>query len=380
MEQPLVSQPQILVNPQQIKELAAALAECAVFAVDLEADSMHSFQEKVCLLQFTYAETTVLVDPLAVSDLSPLRPVLANPAIRKIFHAADYDIRCLNRDFAIEIRGLFDTMIASQLLGEERVGLADVLAKYFAVTLDKKYQRADWSKRPLSQPMCHYAAEDTRHLHGLVAILEQQLRAKNRLWWAEEEFQLLEQVRFREQQGPAFLRIKGAGVLSPRSLAVLENLLHWRDGEAQRRDCPAYKVLGNKLLLAVAESCPQQVAELAKVDEFSSRLLDRYAKPVLHQVAMALTLDAADLPQFPRAERRLRDAAVDKRFNRLKEWRKRKAAELELDPGILINNNILEQVARLNPSSLEDLLNSAGLKVWQGKVLGAEIFATLCDE
>ena len=139
----------ILTDRAAVARFAAELAQETIVAVDLEADSMHSYQEKVCLLQFTTPSRTLLIDPLAVDDLSPLGPVLADPAIRKLFHAADYDIRCLNRDFGFEVRGLFDTMIACQFLGEEKVGLADILGKYFGVVLDKQFQRADWSQRPL---------------------------------------------------------------------------------------------------------------------------------------------------------------------------------------------------------------------------------------
>lgn len=372
-----MAQPPILTTGAEVEQLARDLQALSVFAVDLEADSMHSFQEKVCLLQFTYGEKTVLLDPLAVPDLSPLRPVLADPSIRKIFHAADYDIRCLFRDFEIEINGLFDTMIACQLLGEERVGLADILAKYFEVTLDKKYQRADWSKRPLPPEMCHYAAEDTRHLHQLAAILEAQLVEKDRLWWAQEEFELMEQARFRIHEGPAFLRIKGAGTLPPRSLAVLENLLQWRDAEARRRDCPAYKVLGNKLFLNVARQCPQTLAELKKVDEFAPRLVERYGKAVLQQVVAAMELADSDLPQFPRSERRLRDVEAEKRMTLLKRWRTAKAKQLELDPGILINNGLLETVSRQVPTSEAALENIAGIKNWQRQLLGLEMIEAI---
>ncbi|MEA3464812.1 MAG: HRDC domain-containing protein [Thermodesulfobacteriota bacterium] len=376
-----MAQTPIITTPAGLEQLANDLQQLAVFAVDLEADSMHSFREKVCLLQFTYyladKEHTVLLDPLAVPDLSVLRPVLADPAVRKIFHAADYDIRCLFRDFEIEIHGLFDTMISSQLLGEERVGLADILGKYFDVSLDKKYQRSDWSKRPLSPEMCHYAAEDTRYLHQLVAILEGQLVEKDRLWWAQEEFALLEQARFQVHEGPAFLRMKGAGTLSPRSLAILENLIVWRNGEAARRDCPAYKVLGPKALLSVARHCPDCVADLKKVDDFSPRLVDRYGKAVLLQVEQAMLVAEGDLPCFPRAERRVRDAAVDKRFARLKQWRKGKAVELALDPGILINNALLEEIARQFPTTPDSLQMVTGLKCWQSKVLGSGLLMTL---
>ncbi|EAT17334.1 HRDC domain-containing protein [Desulfuromonas acetoxidans] len=369
--------PPILTTDDAVVALAKDLETCAVFAVDLEADSMHSYQEKVCLLQFTYHDTTVLLDPLAAGDLAPLKPVLADSSIRKIFHAADYDIRCLARDFDIEIRGLFDTMIASQFLGEEKVGLADVLGKYFDVTLDKRFQRADWSKRPLSPEMCHYAAEDTRHLEKLVAILEPALKEKDRLWWVEEEFRLLEQAKFRVHDGPAFLRIKGAGTMPPRALAILECLLEWREKEAQRRDCPAYKVVGNKPLLSAARHMPTTMEALKDLEEFPARLADRYGRAVLKQIETGQAVDKDQLPHFPRRERRVRDVAAEERFNRLKSWRSDKAKQLEMDPGIVINNALLEAVARSQPRNAQDLMAIDGMKEWQRKVLGPELIASL---
>ena len=168
-----MEQIEILTTNEQVAELAEQLAAETTIAVDLEADSMHNYQEKVCLIQVSTLQRTVLIDPLAATDLSPLKPILADPAIRKIFHAADYDLRSLSRDFDLEVNGLFDTMICAQLLGEERIGLADLLNKYFNVELDKKYQKADWSLRPLKPAMISYAAEDTHHLHRLAEILEQ---------------------------------------------------------------------------------------------------------------------------------------------------------------------------------------------------------------
>ncbi|WP_321529659.1 HRDC domain-containing protein [uncultured Desulfuromonas sp.] len=369
--------PPILTTDDAVVALAKDLETCAVFAVDLEADSMHSYQEKVCLLQFTYHDTTVLLDPLAAGDLAPLKPVLADSSIRKIFHAADYDIRCLARDFDIEIRGLFDTMIASQFLGEEKVGLADVLGKYFDVTLDKRFQRADWSKRPLSPEMCHYAAEDTRHLEKLVAVLEPALKEKDRLWWVEEEFRLLEQAKFRVHDGPAFLRIKGAGTMPPRALAILECLLEWREKEAQRRDCPAYKVVGNKPLLSAARHMPTTMEALKDLEEFPARLADRYGRAVLKQIETGQAVDKDQLPHFPRRERRVRDVAAEERFNRLKSWRTDKAKQLEMDPGIVINNALLEAVAHSQPRNVQDLMAIDGMKEWQRKVLGPELIARL---
>lgn len=372
-----MSLPPILTTTEEVTDLAARLKEYDVIAVDLEADSMHNYREQVCLLQFSTPAETVLVDPLAVSELTPLKPVLGNPAIRKIFHAADYDIRCLARDFDIEISGLFDTMISCQFLGEERFGLADVLRKYFGVELDKKYQRADWSKRPLSEGMIRYAAEDTRHLHRLVEILEAKLIEKGRLEWVQEEFEILENVRFAIHEGPEFLRFKGAGTLNPRQLAVLESLLQWRDIEAQRRDCPLYKVLGNKQILELARTMPKGRKDMAGIPGFSPRLVDRYGGKLLFAVSQGVDVPDNELPSYPRGQRREKDAQMEKRFNRLKDWRKNKAESLELDPGVLINNAILEELAKRYPTKPEELTEVPLLKRWQIRELGGDILAVL---
>jgi ribonuclease D len=360
----------ILTTPAEVAALATELAREQVIAVDLEADSMHCYKEKVCLLQFSTPQRTLLLDPLAVPDLSPLTPVLADPAVRKIFHAADYDLRCLRRDFGLEVRGLFDTMVACQFLGEEKVGLADVLGKHFGVVLDKQYQRADWALRPLTAGMIAYAAEDTRHLHRLAALLEGRLAEKGRLEWVAEEFALLEQVRFAEAEGPLFLKAKGAAALDRRQLAVLEGLLQWRDAEARRRDRPPFKVIGNAELLALARTQPRDLPGLVGIEGLSPRLVERYGRALLQVVATALEIPESELPVFPRGERRERDPAVERRLARLKEWRQKTAAELAMDPGIVINNAALEEVARRRPHTPEELATVPGLKDWQRRVLG----------
>ncbi len=375
-----MSKTPILTDIGAVRELASELQAETAIAVDLEADSMHCYREKVCLLQFSTTERTVLVDPLAVDDLSPLAAVLADPSVRKIFHAADYDIRCLHRDFGLEIRGLFDTMISCQFLGEERVGLADVLSKNYGVTLDKQYQRADWSLRPLTEGMICYAAEDTRHLHRLAELLEGRLGEKGRLSWVAEEFSLLEQVRHADGQGPMFLRIKGAGTLDRRQLAVLEELLQWRDAEAQRRDRPLFKVLGNKALLEVARHTPRTVRGLAALEGLPPRLADRYGRKLLQAIEKGMELPAAELPEYPRTERPLRDPEAERLMLELKQWRKEQAASLGMDPGIVINNALLEQISRQPPSSLDDLQSFSAMKAWQREVLGAGLLKAVIGD
>lgn len=359
----------IITDPAQLADLAAELERETAIAVDLEADSMHSYKEKVCLLQFSTPARTVLVDPLALPDLDPLKPVLADPGIRKIFHAADYDIRCLHRDFAIEISGLFDTMICCQFLGEKKIGLADILKKYFQVILDKKYQRADWSKRPLEPGMIRYAAEDTRHLHRLAELLEEKIDEKGRAHWVAEEFEFLEQVRHNNNDpGPRSLRIKGARKLKPRQLGILEELLAWREGEAERRDTPPFKVMGNNQLLELARTGPADIRNIKAIKGFPPRLADRYGRKLLQAIKRGRAIPEADLPSFPTTRRPVPDPETDRLVKKLKAWRTRKAEELGMDPGIVINNALLEELTKKRPADM-----TGNLKKWQQEVLGPDI-------
>jgi ribonuclease D len=372
-----MEQIEILTTNAQVAELAELLAAETTIAVDLEADSMHNYQEKVCLIQVSTLERTVLIDPLAATDLSPLKPVLANPAIRKIFHAADYDLRSLSRDFDLEVNGLFDTMICAQLLGEDRIGLADLLRKYFSVQLDKKFQRADWSQRPLPAEMVRYAAEDTRHLHRLVAILEERLVDLGRMSWCTEEFALMEQVRFAENDGPICLRFKGAGLLSRRELGVLEKVMQWREQEGARRNQPVYKILGNKSLMELAQRMPRETGHLRGIDGLSPRLIERYGRALLNAVREGLNIAEEELPKFPRQPRRAKDPGLEERVKALKKWRQKEAARYALEPGVLINNAALEAVALVRPLSLAELDTVTILKNWQKNELGETMLEVL---
>ena len=231
----------IIETETELADLVTELESVPVFAVDLEADSMHHFKEKVCLLQLATSRISVLIDPLVMPDLSALRPAFANPKIKKVFHGADYDVRSLYRDFEIDVHHLFDTQLASMFLGIRETGLDAVLQNRFDVKLDKKFQRKDWSVRPLPAEMLAYAAKDAIYLVRLAEELETELKAKSRLFWVEEECALLSRVRPPENNGnPLFLKSKGAGKLKRIELAVLEELLKLRRAIASRKDRPPY--------------------------------------------------------------------------------------------------------------------------------------------
>lgn len=357
-----------------LEQAASRMSGEPLLAWDLEADSMHHYREKVCLLQVSTPTETLVIDPLAGLDLSALAPLLADPAIRKVFHGADYDVRMLHRDFGMTVSNLFDTMIACQFLGEPEVGLAAMLRKRFGVELDKRYQQADWTRRPLPPEMIDYAAKDTTLLPELCRQLEAELRAKGRLAWVLEECELLTGVRMTERgDEPLFLRFKGAARMTPPTLAVLEELLRFREQEAERRDVPPFKILGTETIRELAERKPATATDLAGISGLSPRLVERYGKQLLAVVAKGVKVPAARQPRFPRERRPERNRAQEQRLKALKGWREQTARGLGVSGGVLVNNKTLEGLADLGPASLDELAAGAGLKGWQAEAFGAEL-------
>jgi ribonuclease D len=370
--------PKMIESRETLLRMVEKLAGESVLAWDLEADSLHHYREKVCLIQIATSEEVFLLDPLAVPDLSPLAELLENPSIRKIFHGADYDIRSLYRDFSLSVHNLFDTMIACQLLGEKEVGLAAVLKKRFGAELDKRYQKADWIRRPLDAAMKAYAAADTSFLVALYLQLEQELAARGRLSWVEEECQLLSEVRAADREGEPFIfRFKGASRLDRRTLAVLEELLRLRDEKACQADRPPFKILSNETLRELAEKKPLTLQDMAGTLGLPTRSVERYGREILKAVAEGCAVPEDQLPLLPRLARPERDAEREDRLKRLKRWREGKALALGIDAGILVNNAVLENLAKEVPRSLPDLDAFPVLRRWQKGELGEELLSML---
>ncbi len=368
----------VITNHESLERLAGRLAAEPLIAVDLEADSLHHYQEKVCLLQIATPRETVLVDPLSLSDLSPLSPVMADPTIRKIMHGADYDIRSLHRDFGIEVANPFDTMIACQFLGESAVGLAAVLKKRFGAELDKRYQKADWSRRPLSPEMVAYAVQDSALLIELYRQLVNELQALGRLSWVEEESELVSRVRAVSRvQEPMFLRFKGAAKMAPRSLSVLEELLRFRDERARHADVPPFKILGTETVRELAEMRPLRLEDLAGIPGLTPRLVARFGRGIVAAVSKGCALAAEKLPRYPVSLREKKDARCEERLKRLKRWREAKALELGIDAGVVANNALLEILADTVPAEMAGLDAIAAMKRWQRLEFGAELVELL---
>jgi ribonuclease D len=364
----------LIQSQRDLEVLFARLRSAPLLAIDTEAASFHRFIDRVYLLQISSRDETAVVDPLAVENLEPLSLVLADPEVEIVFHDADYDLRLLDREYGFRATGVFDTRIAAQLLNEPGVGLAALLEKYMGVRLDKRFQRADWSARPLSPEMLEYAASDTRYLPALRDILKAQLEARGRLGWAAEEFALVDDIRWSPPNGePGYLRLKGAKALKGRELAILRELYEWREGVAQRSDRATFRVLNNEPMLTMSRQPPTDMAALKTIPGIGGEQAERRGKDILAAVKRGLEIPDRDLPRIERPARRAYDPAFEARLERLKAARNRLATRLDLQPGVLCPNGTLEAIARANPGNLQELGAIEELRRWQLREIGEEL-------
>src|ERR687885_911599 len=267
--------PAYLDTPAAVDEFLDAIAGTDILALDTEGASFHRYVDRIYLLQLSTRERTAVIDPLPIGAPAGLAALLESARVEVVFHDADYDLRLLRQDYGWHVRNIFDTRIAAQLLGVRAFGLAALLERYFGVKLDKKHQRADWSRRPLTEDMLEYAALDTMYLLQLRDRLEEELERTGRRAWASEEFSLLEGTRWDvEDADTAFLRVKGARDLTRRELAVLRELVPWRDAVAKQADRATFRVIGNEQLPAIAKAQPESRDALAAIRGMPRGLLE----------------------------------------------------------------------------------------------------------
>ena len=356
------------------QHLAADLASEPLLALDTESNSLHAYRERVCLIQIATGRDIFLLDPLAVTDLSALGSLLANPSITKVLHGSDYDVRCLHRDYGFTVRSLFDTEMAARFLGNPRTNLSSVLEGFLGVEIPKSraLQTSDWARRPLSPPALEYAASDVKYLPELAGVLQRHLGTAGRLDWVMEECRRLEQVRQAPPDPPevSMLRIKGSSRLGPRGLAVLNELFLFREEEARRMDCPPFRVLTNEALLILAGSPDLELHKVRGLhSEIARRAGDRIREaiqrgtcgPGVHRPS-----PPKDLAWEPEAQTRLRS---------LKGWRTRQAASLDLDPALVWPAASLERLAlRWNGSAAESPDDGAQeVRSWQRHEFSQEL-------
>jgi ribonuclease D len=345
-----------------------------VVAIDTEADSLHSYFDKVCLIQISAASDDLVIDPLAGVKLDRFGEVLANASITKILHGADYDLRILNRDFGFTTSNLVDTMVCAQLLGYEAFGLAALLERHFSVTVNKTHQRADWAMRPLTPEMLEYAAMDTRYLVALADKLREELKTLGRWEWAQEEFARLEAIRYREapEDEEGWRRMKNLGNLDRRGLAIIRDLHLWRDHLARSADRPPFKIIGNDALLEVAKEKPKTIADISTLKSVTRYHRSRYGRQLVEIVNRALAIPESELPERNEPKPWIRDKALEERITRLKRVRDKVAEDLKIDSGLLAPRHVLTAIA--STGSLEEI---PAMRNWQRSVVGEQLLDAL---
>jgi ribonuclease D len=370
---------ELITTPDRFRTMLETLMPASRLAIDIEADSLYHYFEKVCLIQISTDSDTYILDPLAVRNIRDLAPLMGNPAMEKVFHAAGYDIYCLSRDYGFTFANIFDTHVAAQLLGYEFLGLGTLMDGLLGIHHSKRRQRDDWSVRPLVPEQLEYAAMDTHHLLPLRDTLEAELRLKGRLSWAQEEFECAVSVERREKEfdPEGFRRIKGNRDLPLQDQVVLRALFLFRDEIARKMDVPPFKVLNNSVLIDLARKPPQFPEEMHNRLGISNRIARKYSEGIIDVIAEARRQDPSILEGPSRGNWKSPGRAAKFRMEAMKQWRKEKAKELSLPVGVVFPANLLEALAATPPSDLEEFANLPGMRRWRALEFGEQILRIL---
>jgi ribonuclease D len=360
------------------RELHALLDEIKnefLLALDTESNSLYAYYEQVCLIQLSTRQADYIIDPLAVDDMDPLGEPLANPAVEIVFHAAEYDVITLKRDFGYTFSNIFDTMLAARICGWKRVGLGNILADQFGIHAQKKYQRANWAKRPLPDEQLRYAQMDTHYLPELRDMLVAELERLGRVAEARETFAALPDLPPAEMHfDPAgYWRIHQVRQLTPRQMALARELYLERDQIARQRDRPPFKIFNNKTLAELARVGPRHIDDLHAIKGMSSTNIRRYGKAILAAVARGQN---APPPERPR-QSRPPDPAVQDRYEALHTWRKRRASARGVESDVIVPRDTLWALAHRDPDCVEELDDIPGLGPWRRAEYGDELIAVL---
>lgn len=366
--------PILVTSSAQLESLLPHWIKEPKLAVDTESNSLFAYQERVCLIQVSTPMLDYLIDPFTVEDLSALSDIFSNPNQLKIFHAAEYDLICLKRDYSFEFRNIFDTMVGARILGEAQVGLGSLLQNRFELTLDKHFQRANWGLRPLTQPMLNYARMDTHFLFTLQEQIEAQLKERS-LWdLAQEDFSLLcdTQPSCTESNNKSCWKVCGASHITGQEAAVLQSLCDYRDQQAQRMNLPHFKVLSNELLLHLCQAAPHSQEELRQIHGITDRILSRHGAGLLQAIEKGE--NNQPIIRHPRTRP---DENFILRLESLKDWRKKRAKELEIESDVVLPKDLMENIAARNPKTLNGLQLLMSRTPWRFAQYGKSILIEL---
>lgn len=344
---------QLIETAEELEKALSALRQADEIAVDTESDSLFVYFTKTCLIQLTADKTNYVIDPFGIADFSALGEIMADPSILKIFHAAEYDIMCLKRDYGFEICNLFDTMVAARILGKPAIGLGALIEAEFGIHLDKKFQKADWNQRPLSMEMLEYGAGDTIYLSDLKNLLKKELEDVGLMDLAEEDFRRMchTPAALPEPAPVNWWNVAGTQELWPSEIAALQKLCEFRDLCARRRDLPPFKIMPNQLLMDLAHTRPENETALRRVPGMSVNLMHRYGKDLLAVIASGKSSKRVQMPQLPVKP----PNGILRRRERLKEWRKEKGIKWNVPSDVVLPKDIMQRIAEVGPVNETEL-------------------------
>lgn len=381
--------PRLVRSAGEFVEMIAHLREQPLIAVDTESDSLYRYHPRVCLIQISACANgatarptpadpipTVdyLLDPLSYHRLQPLGEILADPHVEVLFHAAENDIRLLNRDFNFRCANIYDTQLAARILGRNGVGLAAMLQDEFGVVSDKSMQRTDWGRRPLTPQQMTYAQLDTHYLPVLRQRQMEKLKAADRWEEAQEGFAALAELRYEEPaQERTFWRMKQTREVDTADLGLLEELWSWREITAERMDRPPFKVLGDTVLGDLTQRKPTSLTQLSDIRGLSDRQIQRFGREILEAVRLGQERPVPPFPEPTVRPEQLLSSAERSRYDALRQWRTETANERGVDPDIVFNNDTLLQIATLQPASLAELQEIAAIGPWKARTYGPAV-------
>jgi len=378
--QPFLDRGEIIETSSRLREFLDEAAKQDIFAVDTESAGFYKYRSVVNLVQVCTRKSAAIIDPQKIKDFSPLREFAEKVEIEWVFHGGDYDAHVLFRDFGIRVRKLFDTRLAAEILSLKELGLSALAEKYLGFPLDKRLQRCDWSKRPLTSAMKKYALLDAICLVPLRDVLFSELKGKGRLEWAMEEFRDLS-LRGLEQKphvaNPFAFMIKGANALPLRALMVLKEIWTLRDEIARNLDRAPFLLLNNFALLEIAKKAPQTLTGLSVIKGVSENFLLRFGSRFLEAIRRGLETDPAKfrLPEKPRVFQNALSGWEGQIFGMLRHIRNAVGTRVQIPPSLLASDHALEGLSHLRPQTLDDLKKSGMLKSWQFELLGEEFLS-----
>ena len=366
MQQPL-SPPVWVATQLELQSLVKGLSQHPTVAVDTESNSLHAYREQVCLIQFSTKDTDYLVDPLALDDISLLGEIFASSKVEKVFHAAEYDLICLKRDFDFSVTNIFDTRWAVRVLGYAGDGLDRLLNEKFDVKVNKKYQKADWGKRPLSDEQINYARLDTHYLLPLKEMLQTELDEKGLLQLACEDFERACDVEIPAAKPMLWERMANNHGFTPRELTVLKEMYECREQIAEDLDRPPFKVMSDKQLFDIARMTPEHMDELFGLG-LSNRQGMRWGKAILQAVEKGQTAPIVKPQQSKRP-----DDAYLFRLDALKTWRKYTARKMHVESDVVLPRPLMELIAEKGPRSIPELSELLSGSAWRMARFGPQI-------